>query len=55
MIREGKLVSCTVTEHPGKAANTDYAYFLISAVDKDSMEHLYLYYNFCYSTNGGEE
>ena len=55
MIREGKLVSCTVTEHPGKAANTDYAYFLISVVDKDSMEHLYLYYNFCYSTNGGEE
>ncbi len=55
MIREGKLVSCTVTEHPDKTADTDYAYFLISAVDKDSMEHLYLYYNFCYSTNGGEE
>lgn len=53
MIQEGKLVSCSVTEHPDKTANADYAYFLIDVVDKDSLEHLYLYYNFSYDTEEG--
>lgn len=51
MIQEGKLISCTVTEHPNRAANADYAYFLIDVVDKDSLEHLYLYYNFTFNTS----
>ena len=51
MVQEGKLISCTVAEHPDKAANADYAYFLIDVVDKDSLEHLYLYYNFSYDTS----
>lgn len=51
MIQEGKLISCNVTEYPGRQANGDYAYFLIDPVDKDSLEHLYLYYNFTYNTN----
>lgn len=51
MVQEGKLVSCTVSEHPDRAANADYAYFLIEVVDKDSLEHLYLYYRFSYNTS----
>lgn len=51
MVQEGKLTSCSVTEYPDKTANTDYAYFLIDVVDRDSLEHLYLYYNFVYSTS----
>lgn len=51
MVQEGKLTSCSVTEHPDKTANADYAYFLIDVVDKDSLEHLYLYYNFSYNTS----
>lgn len=51
MLQEGKLISCAVTEHPDKTSNADYAYFLIDVVDKDSLEHLYLYYNFSYNTS----
>ncbi len=54
MVREGKLVSCKVTEHPYKKANADYAYFLIDVVDKDSLEHIYLYYAFAFNTSEEE-
>lgn len=53
MIQEGKLISCQVSEHPTLTANADYAYFLIDVVDKDSLEHMYLYYNFTYNTEEG--
>ena len=55
MIQEGKLTACTITEHPNRTADGDYAYFLIDVVDKDSLEHIYLYYKFRFSTNTEEE
>lgn len=53
MIQEGKLKVCSVTEHPSRKANADYAYFMIDVVDKDSLEHSYLYYMFRYKTEEG--
>lgn len=50
MVHEGKLNSCNVSEHPSRAANADYAYFIIDVIDKDSLEHSYLYYKFSYNT-----
>lgn len=52
MIQEGKLTSCLVTEHPNRTSDGDYAYFMLDVVDKDSLEHIYLYYKFRFSTNG---
>ena len=55
MVQEQKLMSCSVSEHPNKTSDADYAHFMVDVVDKDSLEHLYLYYTFRYSTNDGEE
>lgn len=51
MISEGKLTSCTVTESSVYTADGDSAWFEISVIDKDSMEHIYLTYKFQFSTN----
>ena len=50
MIDEGKLTSCNVTENSKYAADTDYGYFDVDVVDKDSLEHVYLLFRFRYST-----
>lgn len=50
MINEGKLVSGTVVENTLYTADGDYAYFDISVVDKDSIEHMYLKYMFQFSS-----
>lgn len=51
MVAEGKLNACTVTLSSTYKADRDSAWFDIDAVDKDSMEHLYLIYHFQFSTN----
>ena len=51
MVSEGKLTSCTVTESSVYTADGDSAWFEISVIDKDSMEHIYLTYKFQFSTN----
>lgn len=50
MINEGKLVAGAVTENTLYTADGDYAYFDISVVDKDSIEHIYLTYKFQFSS-----
>ncbi len=50
MVSEGKLVSGTVTENMAGEADGDYAYFDISVIDKDSIEHVYLTYRFQFSS-----
>lgn len=50
MVQEGKLVSGTVTESTDYSADTDSCWFNIDVVDKDSAEHIYLFYKFGFST-----
>lgn len=50
MIKEGKLTSGTVTEHPDYTADADDGFFLIDVIDKDSMEHIYSFFRFRFST-----
>lgn len=50
MVQEGKLVSATVTESTAYKADGDYCYFDIDVIDKDSAEHIYLFYKFRFST-----
>lgn len=51
MVAEGKLTSCKVSESAVYTSDGDSAYFEISVIDKDSMEHVYLTYKFQFSTN----
>lgn len=51
MVEEGKLIACLVSESAMYPANGDCAWFEIRVVDKDSMEHIYLTYQFQFSTN----
>lgn len=51
MIQEGKLVAATVYESTEYVADTDSCWFVIDVVDKDSAEHIYLFYRFQFSTN----
>lgn len=50
MVQEGKLVSATVTESTEYIADTDSCWFNIDVIDKDSAEHIYLFYKFGFST-----
>lgn len=50
MIQEGKLVSATVAESATYKPDGDYCYFDIDVIDKDSAEHIYLFYKFRFST-----
>lgn len=50
MVQEEKLVSATVQESTEYAADRDYCYFTFDVVDKDSAEHIYLFYKFRFST-----
>ncbi len=54
MVNEGKLVSGTVTENTLYTSDGDYAYFDISVIDKDSIEHIYLTYKFQFSSRTDE-
>lgn len=51
MIEEQKLIACMVAESEENQADGDSAWFDIAVIDKDSMEHLYLTYQFQFSTN----
>lgn len=50
MIQEGKLIACKVSESTKDLSDGDSAYFVIDAIDKDSVEHIYLTFNFRFST-----
>lgn len=50
MVQEGKLVSATVTESTEYVADVDSCWFVIDVIDKDSAEHIYLFYKFGFST-----
>lgn len=50
MVQEGKLISATVTESTEYIADTDSCWFNIDVIDKDSAEHIYLFYKFGFST-----
>lgn len=50
MIDEGKLGAATVAESTTYIADTDTCYFDIDVIDKDSAEHIYLFYRFQFST-----
>lgn len=50
MVQEGKLTSATVAEADGYIADGDSCYFTIDVVDKDSAEHIYMFYRFQFST-----
>lgn len=50
MIDEGKLTAATVTENTEYAADGDSCWFNIEVSDKDSAEHIYLFYKFRFST-----
>lgn len=54
MINEGKLVAGEVVENTIYTADGDYAYFDISVIDKDSIEHIYLTYRFQFSSRVAE-
>lgn len=51
MVEEGKLVSCTVAESADNTADGDSAWFEVHVIDKDSIEHIYLTFQFQFSTN----
>lgn len=51
MIAEGKLTWFNVTESTLYAADGDSCWFVLDVIDKDSAEHIYLFYNFQFSTN----
>lgn len=50
MINESKLVDGLVSENTVYTSDGDYAYFDISVIDKDSIEHIYLTYKFQFSS-----
>lgn len=50
MVQEGKLVQADVQESAQYTADTDTCYFEVDVVDKDSAEHIYLFYRFQFST-----
>ena len=50
MVQEGKLVQATVTENSTYVADTDNCYFDFDVIDKDSAEHIYLFYKFRFRT-----
>lgn len=50
MIEEGKLVAATVAESTEYIADGDSCWFVIDVIDKDSAEHIYLFYKFGFST-----
>ena len=50
MVQEGKLVQATVTENSTYVADTDNCYFDFDVIDKDSAEHIYLFYKYRFST-----
>lgn len=50
MVQEGKLISAVVEESMEYVADTDSCWFNIDVVDKDSAEHIYLFYKFEFST-----
>lgn len=50
MISEGKLASFNVAESDLYSADVDSCWFVIDVIDKDSAEHIYLFYNFQFST-----
>lgn len=50
MVEEGKLLYCKVSENGQYKADGDSAWFDIEITDKDSAEHIYLTYNFRFST-----
>lgn len=49
MISEGKLISGEVLEDPKNPAKGDSAWFIISVVDLDSIEKVYITYRFMFS------
>lgn len=49
MIAENKLISGSVTEDPSNPAKGDSAWFIISVVDLDSIEKVYITYRFAFS------
>lgn len=49
MIAEKKLVSGSVTEDPSNPAKGDSAWFIISVVDLDSIERVYITYRFAFA------
>lgn len=51
MIAEGKLVSFNATESDLYVSDGDSCWFNLDVIDKDSAEHIYLFYNFQFSTN----
>lgn len=51
MISEGKLTSFKASESSSYVADGDSCWFVLDVVDKDSAEHIYLFYNFQFSTN----
>ena len=51
MVEESKLVAFKASESSTYPADVDSAWFDISVIDKDSMEHIYLTYQFQFSTN----
>lgn len=51
MIKEKKLTAGTVTESTTYIADADNCYFDFDIIDKDSAEHIYLFYKFRFSTN----
>ena len=50
MIAEGKLVSFNAAESNLYVADGDPCWFVLDVIDKDSAEHIYLFYNFQFST-----
>ena len=52
MVTEGKLMAgATFAEDPANPASGDSAWFIIQADDLDSLEMIYLQYQFRYSQN----
>ena len=51
MVEESKLTAFKASESSTYPADVDSAWFDISVTDKDSMERIYLTYQFQFSTN----
>lgn len=55
MVKEGKILSCKITENTKIPAEGDSVWFDLDVIDKDSTEHMYFDFMFRFSTREDNE
>ena len=51
MADEGKLIDPTIKLDTNKGYGADYGYFVVNAVDVDTLERIFIHYKWKYSEN----